>query len=395
MKPLLDILLVDDDQVDCLAMSRFAETRCLPYRLHIASSLAEARSRLQTGRFDLAIIDHNLGDGTGLELLHELQDIPAIVLTGAGSEEVAVEALRLRAGDYLVKDPERRYLTLLQPTIERTVARRWTERELRKYTTALEREIAQRTLAEEQLQQHRAELAHVARLSTLGEMGTTLAHELNQPLCAISNYARGGLRRLQTGAGHEGSLHEALKQIALEAERAGGIVRRLRDFVRKRGPRKSTADINEIVQNVVQLVAFEASRRDIAIHLNLAEGLPGLLADSIQIEQVILNLLRNAFEAIEGAQVAQRQVRVVTERGGNEVRVAVHDSAAGLPADLGERIFEPFVTTKPDGLGVGLSISRSIIESHDGRLCPIPGSLGGAAFQFTLPIRSEARAHVA
>ena len=247
------------------------------------------------------------------------------------------------------------------------------------------RDISDRKEAEEEVQQRQNELAHVSRLSTMGEMATGLAHEINQPLHAIANYAEGALVRMENGDLGAEDLRAVLKQVSTDAARAGEIIRRLRRFVGKYEPRRSTVQLNDLIRQAVKIVEFEANRMGISIHLRLADQLPLLFADSVQIEQVILNLLRNSFQAMEEFPPSERVVEIETLHSiDSEIQVSVRDAGRGFPDVPVERMFEAFFTTKSDGLGMGLAISRSIIEMHRGRLWAVPNPDRGATFMFTL-----------
>jgi PAS domain S-box-containing protein len=247
------------------------------------------------------------------------------------------------------------------------------------------RDITERRQAEEQARRHQAELAHVARLSTMGEMASGLAHELNQPLAAITNYSQGCIRRLHGGRATPESLQEALEQVCAQAQRASEIIRRLRNFVRKGEPQRSIVDANVLVREVLALMEPDLRRHQVRLQLELADDLPRVLADPIQVEQVILNLLLNGAEAMSSVAPEQRTLTIRTERaGGDFVAVYVADTGPGLPAEVGEQIFDPFFTTKPTGMGMGLSISRSIVEAHGGALAVLP-TPAGARFRLTLP----------
>lgn len=245
--------------------------------------------------------------------------------------------------------------------------------------------IAERYQVQEQLNQHREELARVSRLRTMGEMASSLAHELNQPLAAVANYVRGCQRRLGSGAWNESELMQALAEAGNQAERAGQILRSLRDFVAAREPRRVPADINRITETAVDLARPEAKVRGIAIRFVPAKDLPPVLADAIQIEQVVLNIVRNALEAMSNTRLNGGEVFVSTSAGGpGEVEVAIQDSGPGLPADAVKKVFDAFYTTKPEGMGIGLSISRSIIEAHRGRLWVTRNEDRGVTFRFAL-----------
>jgi PAS domain S-box-containing protein len=248
------------------------------------------------------------------------------------------------------------------------------------------RDITERKHAEEQARRHQAELAHVARLSTMGEMASGLAHELNQPLAAIMNYTQGTVRRMRSGTASHEELLAALEQVRIQAERAGEIIRRLRNFVRKGDPQRTLVDVNTMVREVLDLVEPDLRRHDVRLRLELTAGLPKVLADTVQIEQVILNLVLNGQEAMEAVPRDRREILIRSESPQPDtVAVWVHDTGPGLSAQTGEQAFDPFFTTKPKGMGMGLSISRTIVEAHGGRLVLVPGTTGGATFQFTLP----------
>jgi len=249
------------------------------------------------------------------------------------------------------------------------------------------RDITERKEAEEKAREHQSELAHVWRVNTMGEMASGLAHELNQPLCAILNYANACLRMIKRQADESGELIVPIEQIATQAERAGEIIRRIRGLVAKRRPHTSAVDINDIVREVVGMEKSEANLKGITIQTELGEDTPQVLADSVEIEEVILNLVRNAFDAMSDRLVERREVTITTcttECG--EVEICVRDTGKGL-AGLGEQIFDSFFTTKVDGLGIGLSISRTIVELHGGKLWAESNPDCGASFRFTLPVK--------
>ena len=239
--------------------------------------------------------------------------------------------------------------------------------------------------AEEAVRRHQAELAHVARVSLMGEMAAGLAHELNQPLAAIVNFTRGCERRLRLGGTANAEMLHALEQASGQALRAGEIIRRIRDFIRKEEPSLARVDLNDLVRNVAQLAELDERQHGIRIHLALAPSIPQVYVDSIQIEQVILNLMRNGFDAMNEHALAEKILSIHTAAPDDtQVDVAISDTGAGLTPDVLERLFEPFFSTKPSGLGLGLSISRSIIEAHGGRLSVESNIGGGSTFRFSL-----------
>jgi len=271
--------------------------------------------------------------------------------------------------------------------IEFLVARR--TRELSLANQELERQVAERRRVEEVARQRQAELAHAARLSTMGEMASGLAHELNHPLATITNYARGCIRRLRAGEADTPEMLEALENVSGQAERAAELIRSIRDFVRKTDRQRQSADLNEIIREVAGLLDLEVQSSGARIALELTDSLPRIIADVIQVEQAIFNLARNAIEAMGDRPAGQRKLVIATTiNGSGSVEVAVRDTGPGVPENILANMFNPFVSTKPGGLGLGLSISRSIVEDHGGRLWVFSANASGSDIRFTLPIES-------
>ena len=254
----------------------------------------------------------------------------------------------------------------------------------------LERQRAAEARAILALQRHQAELAHVLRVSAMGEMGAQLAHELTQPLGAIANYAAGCRRRMEMTPAASPELIDAVERIAREAMRAGAIIRRMREFLRKAEPQRAAVDVNALVREVAELLDGEARERGVDVDLLLDASLPPVQADGVEIEQVLVNLARNAIEAMQGSSGA-RTLAIETRLRQGTIEVFVRDSGPGLPDDDAGRIFEAFHTTKPRGLGMGLAISRTLIELHGGTLTATSGP-SGATFRFTLPVQAPAAA---
>jgi C4-dicarboxylate-specific signal transduction histidine kinase len=230
------------------------------------------------------------------------------------------------------------------------------------------------------------ELAHASRLSSMGEMATQLAHEINQPLAAISMYSAAALRTLQ-GEWDARQLREWLQTIHGQAVRAGDILRRVRRFVSRQDMQRVPVDLNGRVCEVVDLLRSEARSREVAVYLDLHEDLPHVPADPVLIEQVVFNLVRNALDALQ-ERAPPRVVTLSSARAGDRVYVEVRDNGPGVDAALGARIFDSFVSSKGEGVGMGLAISRSIIEAHGGRLDYQANAEGGATFRFELPLES-------
>jgi len=236
-----------------------------------------------------------------------------------------------------------------------------------------------------QTQQER--LLLTSRLMSVGELASTLAHELNQPLAAISNFVQGALRRLRSGSGASTELIEALEHAGLQAEHAARVVSRMRDFVRTREPQRQPTSIEGVVCAVARLMDPEAQKRGVSLSLDLPAALPPAFADRVMIEQVVLNLVKNALDAMDQTPAGRRHLLISACINSDEqIQVAVKDTGPGFPRDAEAQIFSPFFTTKPEGMGIGLSICRSIIEYHDGRLSFCGNPDGGATFSFTLPM---------
>jgi len=239
--------------------------------------------------------------------------------------------------------------------------------------------------AEEKARQHQADLAHVTRVSLMGEMAAGLAHEINQPLAAIVNFTRGCQRRLRARDGADPNVLYTLEQVSEQALRAGKIIRRIRDFIRKEEPSFEWIDVNQLVRNVAQLAEPDGRQRGIDLRLDLAPCVPKVYVNGIQIEQVLLNLVRNGFDAMEGDTSGAKTLSIgTTAPDPTHLEVTVSDTGNGLSPELLNRIFDPFFSTKPSGLGLGLSISRSIIEAHGGRLWAEGTPFAGSTFRFSL-----------
>ncbi|HET9061805.1 MAG TPA: PAS domain S-box protein [Candidatus Binatia bacterium] len=246
------------------------------------------------------------------------------------------------------------------------------------------RDVTETRRSEQEVAERRDEMAHLMRLQTMGEMASEMAHELNQPLSAIVNYARGAGNRLRSHSASESELSELMEKIAAQALRAGDLIRKMRAFAKRAEIEAEECDINELVRNAVTLLGA-GGKISVPITLTLDRTLPRVHVDGIQIEQVILNLARNGLEAIDGREGGGLRIR--TERiGSAEIGLAISDNGPGLAMDDSEKIFEPFYTTKPSGLGLGLPISRSIVQAHGGRLWAESAPGEGTTFHLALPV---------
>jgi PAS domain S-box-containing protein len=249
------------------------------------------------------------------------------------------------------------------------------------------RDITRRKRMEEEARQHQVELAQVGRLSTLGEMASGIAHELNQPLTAISTNAQASIRLLESNSASMEMSVDVMERIADQADRAGEIIRQLRRFVRKEPLERAEADINDLVNAVVVLIRPEIRRASVMLELELEWDLPKISVQPIQIEQVILNLARNAIESLQENLQEERRLAICTRRDGeSRLLVIVRDNGPGIDREVADTLFDPFVTSKPQGMGLGLSISHGIIEAHGGKLTLNTAFRDGAEFQFYLPI---------
>jgi two-component system sensor histidine kinase DctS len=257
-------------------------------------------------------------------------------------------------------------------------------------------DITDRKRAEELARQQQEKLETSARLATMGEMSSMLAHELNQPLAAISSYTTGALNVLSRagmtdGAGPApsptldiGMLRRALEQANTQARRAGQIIRSVHEFVKKREPRRESVSVQQVVDGIRTLVELQARQSYVTLHINVPSDLPQVEADRVLLEQVLLNLTRNAIEAMQDIDPERRVLRIAAARSEDGVSVSVIDNGHGIPPEVAERLFSPFFSTKAEGMGMGLSICRTAIEFHGGTLTHADNPGGGTVFTFTL-----------
>jgi PAS domain S-box-containing protein len=252
-------------------------------------------------------------------------------------------------------------------------------------------DITLRKTTEEIIRQQQDKVQFTSRLMTMGEMASSLAHELNQPLTAISNYSEGLLARLRDGRVADEALVQALEKTAGQAQRAGRIIRRIREFVKRSEPRRRATPAARVIEDAVGFAEIEAAKKRITIDVDIEAGLPPLLVDPILIEQVLLNLLKNAIEAMDEAQVRRIEVRVARGAQPGMAQFVVADHGSGVPDEHLPNLFQPFFSTKSEGMGMGLNICRSIVEFHQGRLTVEPNraAAGGTVMRFTLPLAAS------
>jgi len=366
------ILVVEDVATDAGLIRKMLESGLPAARLEVAVCLKDASGALRSGTLDVILLDLSLPDGEGsfaVETIHAAApEVPIVVLTG--SEQIMdVGALQLGAEDYLTKD------RLDGATLVRSI----------RY--AIERKKVELALlnSERRLRERELELAHMARLRVLGEMASGLAHELNQPLTSIANLASATLNRVDSVHFSRTRLIENLTGIAEESLRAGEIIRRMRHLAKNGAPQRQRLSVNRSVREIAALLKHELDHNRIELRLDLDPRDPEVWADEVQTDQILINLARNAIEAMTQAECHDRTLLFRTRQGDRRVEVRVEDSGPGIDEGALETVFEPFHTTKADGLGLGLAICRTILRAHDSSLEAGRSWLGGASFQFVIP----------
>jgi C4-dicarboxylate-specific signal transduction histidine kinase len=379
MKSPLHILHYEDSPEDAELIRDILETDGIVSHVTRVETQADFLTSLEQGRFDLILADYSLPSFDGLSALklalEKSPNVPFVFVSATLGEEVAIEALKLGATDYVLKDRLSRIASSVQRALREAEERN------------------QRKRAEEELRDAQIELAHVTRVATLGELAASIAHELNQPLGAVVNNASACLRWLAANNVEE-ARHSA-ELIRADGHRAGEIIARIRALAKKTPQQKDWIDINQAIREVIALARSEVERNGVALETQLShdvQHVPLVFADRIQLQQVILNLMMNAIEAMSEVSDGPRQllIRSAADESQNLV-VTVQDSGPGLAPENLDRLFTPFYTTKPQGMGMGLAICRSIVEAHGGRLWATANDDRGAVFQFTLP-RGDERA---
>ena len=300
---------------------------------------------------------------------------PAANLIRSQVEEIAASDTRHRLLAEMLSEA--------RDTLELRVAERTSE--LIAANAALQREIAERQAVELRMRELSTELAHASRVTALGQLATGLAHEINQPLATVANHAGTLELALARACPSEEEPQRLVTQIQQAALRAGAIVRRMRNFVRRGGVQAAPVDLNELIREVSELCQSELLDARVQFTLDLAPEPVVVLADAVQIQQVLVNLIHNAIQAMASSAVATRELRIGTIVGPLEVGVAVEDSGPGFPSEKIRNCFQPFFSTKAEGLGMGLAISRTIIEQHQGRMWSENRESGGAVVRFSLP----------
>ncbi len=255
----------------------------------------------------------------------------------------------------------------------------------RSFFTGFVRDMTERRRTERRVQDLQSELLHVTRLSTMGQMASTLAHELNQPLTAVTNYLQGLRRLLAGGKADREQVTDVIDRALGQAARAAQVIRRLREFATKGKTERRVENLNTVIEETVGLRLVGARPSGVRISMQLDRSVGAVSIDKIQVQQVVLNLVRNAVEAMEESERRELLVSTSYCRSRKIVELRVADSGPGLPKDIAARLFEPFLTTKKTGMGLGLSICREIVEAHGGHITAVPNTPGGAVFSVTLP----------
>jgi two-component system, LuxR family, sensor kinase FixL len=250
--------------------------------------------------------------------------------------------------------------------------------------TGFVRDLTERQQTERRLQELQEGLQHVSRLRSMGQMAAALAHELNQPLTATANYVRAALRLIEQPEPNIARIRQAMNLAAQQTLRSGEIIRRLRAFVSRGEVSRRPESVAKLIEEASALALVGAKEHGIKVLIRIHPDLPTADVDRVQIQQVLLNLIRNSVEAMEGREM--RELSVGTELEGGAVLVSVADTGGGIPPEIETKLFQPFVTTKADGMGISLSVCRTIVEAHGGRLWVEPNAGGGSVFRFTLPV---------
>ena len=371
------VLVVDDDPTNITVISGVLKDS---FRIKVATNGKQALAMARApDKLDLILLDVVMPEMDGFEVCRHLKanpatrEIPVIFLTGVTDAENEEKGFEIGAVDYIHK-PFSAPIVLVRVRTQLALQ------------AALRQAREARNQADELLHALRAELAGVARLTAMGELAASIAHEIRQPLAAVINNANAGLNWLNNKPPSLKQARAALKQIVRDSERGSDVIGSIQGMLKKGEQERAWLDINDLIREVMSLVQGDLKDRGVSSRAELADDLPRVLADRIQLRQVILNLIMNAIEAMVSVSGRARVLRVRSENhGDNGVRVAVEDSGSGIPQEDMDRIFETFFTTKSEGMGMGLSICRSIVASHGGRITVAKGVPHGSVFQLILP----------
>jgi signal transduction histidine kinase len=365
----LRILLLEDNPNDAALIQELLDGDQVACELTCVQTRAEFMAALKLPEIDLILADYKLPSFDGISALKialsERPELPFIFVSGTLGEELAIEALKMGATDYVLKTR----LSRLVPSVQRAL------REAE--------ERAERKKAEAALRRSEMYLAEAQRLSMMGELAASVAHEIKQPVAAAVMHAGACVQWLRGDAPALEEARSAASRMVATAMRAADIIDRIGSLYRHGILERESVDLNDIVREMALLLGDMANRNAVTIRMELDLGLPAATADRVQMQQVLMNLMLNGVEAMKetGGDLTVKSGRTEND----QLLISVSDSGVGLPAEDTERIFEAFFTKKPQGTGMGLSISRRIIEAHGGRLWASPNDAKGAVLQFTLP----------
>ena len=376
----LRILYLENDLADAELVQETLEADGIACELTRVEAEGEFRAALQRGGFDLILADYTLPAFDGLSALRivrqQLADVPFIFVSGTLGEEVAIDALQTGATDYVFKTR----LSRLVPAIRRAMREAEERVELRQQR--------------ERLRQLEAELAHMDRVSIVGELAASIAHEVNQPLSGIVSSGSACLRWLAADPPNLEEARESARRIVAAGRHAGEVIARIRTLTKPTAAPAEKLDLNETIRQVLVLIGDEAKRNKVTLRTLFADGLSPVTGDRVQFQQVVLNLVINGIEAMTSVSDRARELVITTRNiDPDRVQVTVEDSGMGIDPNAIEKIFEPFYTTKSTGMGMGLSITRSILERHGGGLSVTAKRDRGAMFYFTVPKYDEEESH--
>jgi signal transduction histidine kinase len=394
----LRLLIVEDDQVDRMAFERFVQNKSLPYDYIVAGSISEAEDLLQSNTFDIIITDYMLGDGTGLDLFDSMGDLPVIVVTGTGNEEVAVTAMKRGAYDYLIKDPNGYYLTTLPVTVEKALKHKEAEKELARYRKDLETLVKKRTQELEKVIEERkkaeARLRQTQKMEAIGTLAGGIAHDFNNILSSILGFTE--LAQMRVPKDHE--IQSDLAQIFNAGNRAKDLVQQILTF-----SRKTDQELKPVQVRLIVLEALKLLRASIPTTINIKQNVVSkslVMGDPTQIHQVLMNLCTNAAHAMQEADstlsvdLSDAEIDPLFARKhpgmepGPHLKLTVGDTGCGIPEDVLHRVFDPFFTTKTkgEGTGMGLSVVHGIVTSHKGAITVTSEPDKGSTFTLFFPV---------
>jgi C4-dicarboxylate-specific signal transduction histidine kinase len=369
------VMVVEDDRIVARDISE--QLGRIGHSVIGVTARGEAAVELAiSNRPDLVLMDIRLeGEIDGIDAAQQIRakcQIPVVFLTAYADDETVRRASHAEPFGYLLKPFED---LQLRTVIEMALYKDRADRKLRESAAALQ--VAQ------------AELARMSRVMTMGQLTASIAHEVNQPLMAVVMNAEACVQWLKGDQANVGEARAAAERAIAEGHRAGAIIERVRAIARNAPVVFEALDLNEMIESVLSIVQPELSRQGLALDVYLQAGQPSITGDRVQLQQVMLNLLSNAADAVKASETQQRRVTVISAMDpSGEVCVNVEDCGGGVAADHLDMIFNPFFTTKQDGIGMGLAICRSIIDAHGGRLWAEPCTPAGMRFRFTLPNRS-------